>query len=361
MVIISPAVKTTRLFNRAASLALLLCAAVVAAPSSTLALAAIPRGVFSLGTSGKPTKDWILANPDVTGISIRYGWQDFEPTEGIYNWTFLDSEVARAAAAGKQVLLRIMTQNGKPAWVTTAIQRAGGKFFNMSGGGSIPVFWDPTFLAKKKAMIAALGAHFKNNSAIKIVTVSFANARSEDWNVPHTHDDITQWMALGYTSQKMLDAGKQVIDATMAAFPNQYVATAIGTSGHVNATGNLDPTADYVARNVVSTARATWPGRLITQMNSVSTINPAAPGDEFSAWAVLWDSLPETAGQMLFHCFNDPTYMMNQGIPLDPAFVLQASVDMGVSYGMNYLEIYQVDVANLPAIITYAHTALTAP
>jgi hypothetical protein len=26
---------------------------------------------------------------------------------------------------------------------------------------TIPVFWDPTFLAKKKAMITALGAHLK--------------------------------------------------------------------------------------------------------------------------------------------------------------------------------------------------------
>ena len=340
--------------------ALLLGAALLVLPPR--ADADVPKGVFSLGSSGKPAQSAPLANPDVTGISVRYGWTDLEPTEGVYNWTFLDSEVARAAAAGKQVLLRIMTQTGKPDWVTTAVQQAGGGFFFFSdGSGSIPVFWDPTFLAKKTDMIAALGAHFTNNPTVTIVTASFANAVTEDWSVPHTYDDITQWMALGYTSQKMLDAGKQVIDATMAAFPNQYVTMAIATDGHVGATGNLDPTADYVARNAVATARASWPGRFITQINSLSTIIPPAPGDEFSSWAVLWDSQPEVAGQMLYQCINDTSYLDNGGVPIDPALSLQTSVDMGVTYGMSYIEIYQIDVANLLPTISYAHTVLTSP
>src|SRR3954452_7655630 len=59
----------------------------------------IPRGVFSLSTSGKPCSDTVLANPDVVGVAIRYPWFDLEPTEGDFDWTFLDDEVARVAAA----------------------------------------------------------------------------------------------------------------------------------------------------------------------------------------------------------------------------------------------------------------------
>ena len=253
-----------------------------------------------------------------------------------------------------------MTQAGKPDWVTKAVQDAGGSFFFFSdGSGRIPVFWDPTFIAEKMDMIAAVGAHFTNNPAVTIVTASFANATSEDWNVSHTHDDITQWMALGYTSQTMLDTGQQIIDATMAAFPNQYVALAIATDGHVGSTGNLDPTADYVARNAVATARTSWPGRLITQINSLSTIIPPAPGDPFSSWAVLWDSQPEVAGQMVYQCINDLDYRVNGGVPIDPALALQNAVDLGVTYALNYIEIYQIDGANLPTTISYAHSVLT--
>jgi hypothetical protein len=252
-----------------------------------------------------------------------------------------------------------VTQAGKPQWVTDAVSNAGGLFFTFDNNGtptSIPVFWDPTYLAKKKAMIAALGAHFAHNPTVKIVSASFANSSSEDWSVPHTQDAVTQWLSLGYTSEKMLDAGKQIIDATMTAFPDAYVALAINGNGHVNGI-NLDPDADYLSRNAILTAHLSWPGRLVVQKNSVSTVIPAAPGTGAN-FEVLWDSRPNVAGQMLFWCANDSTYRMNGGVPGDPATILHNAIDAGYAYGMQYLEIYQTDVINIPAEITYAHDLL---
>ncbi len=316
--------------------------------------AEVPRGVFCLLPAGKKCADAVLANPSVDGVGIRQDWKDLEPAEGVYNWDFLDSEVARATAAGKMVLLRINTQFAKPEWVTNAVAQAGGAFFTFDKDGvptTIPVFWDPTFLAKKKAMIAALGAHFTNNPAIKIVWTSFANANSEDWSVPHTDTDIAAWQAVGYTSEKLLDAGRQVIEASMNAFPNQYVTLAVAGNG------KLDPDVNYVARNAVLAARAAWPGRLIVQKNSLGTFNPPAPGTG-TVYQLLWDSRPDIGGQMLDACFNDTTYRNNAGVADDFAAILHESVNLGASYGMNYIEIYQLDVLNLPLEITYAHNVL---
>ncbi|MEO5753841.1 MAG: beta-galactosidase, partial [Chthoniobacterales bacterium] len=258
-------------------------AAVLFAESAT---ADAPRGVFSLYAAGQKANEQVLQNPDVTGITIRQDWGALEPDEGNFAWQFLDDEVARAQAAGKSVLLRINSQSGKPAWVTEAIEAAGGTFFIYDDDGTpvtIPVFWDPTFLEKKTAMIRALGAHFPVNQTIKVVAASFANANSEDWNVPHTAPEVLDWLAAGYTTEKLLDAGKQIIDATMEAFPNQLVTLAVGGNGHVGSGGvNLDPTATYVAANAVSAARASWPGRLIVQINSLSTFNPVVPGPDDS-------------------------------------------------------------------------------
>ena len=172
---------------------------------------------------------------------------------------------------------------------------------------SIPVFWDPTFLDKKKNMIAALGAHFSENPAVTIVTASFANARSEDWNVPHTPELVAQWLSLGYTSDLMLDAGQQIIDATMEAFPHQHVALSIATNGN-----DLDPSADYLARTTVVWARSAWPGRLLTQVSSLSTFIPPAPGDKGSAWAVLWNMTP--AGR----CANGFSMHQRSGLHSEP-------------------------------------------
>ena len=240
-----------------------------------LVLADVPRGVFSLAGAGATARDSVLANPDLTGVVIRQDWSELEPTEGNFDWAFLDSEVARATDAGKEILLRINTQAHKPAWVTAAVQDAGGTFFTFDDSGvetTIPVFWDPTYLAKKKAMIIAVGERFASNPYLRVVSASFANAVSEDWNIPHTPDDIANWFAAGYSAEKMLDTGQQIIDTTMTAFPNQLVTMAISGDG------NLDSTPTYLADNAIANARATWPGRMIAQVNSLSTFNPVAPG-----------------------------------------------------------------------------------
>jgi hypothetical protein len=326
--------------------------------------AQIPRGVFSLAGAGSIANENVLANPDVVGVVIRQDWADLEATEGQFNFSFLDSEVARATAAGKQVILRISTQAHKPDWVTSAVQDAGGTFFTFDDNGvetAIPVFWDPTFLAKKKAMIVALGAHFATSPAVRIVWASFANATSEDWNVPHTDADVLNWFAAGYTTEKLLDAGKQIIDTTMAAFPNQYVSLAIAGNGHAGATGNLDPTATYAAENAIATARASWPGRLIAQINSLSTFNPPAPGPDGSVWKLLWDSQPDIAVQMLDNCYDDPTFRVNGGVPGDPVDILTTCVDAAISYVINYIEIYQTDVIHLTGVVTYARNLIAPP
>lgn len=328
---------------------LLTVPAVFAAPAT---LYKVSAGVFSLGTADKAASQIALDNPDVAGMSIRQGWASLEPTEGNFNFSFLDSEVARAASAGKKVILRIGTQIGKPEWVTTAIKNARGTFFTFDDDGvatTIPVFWDPTFLAKKKAMIAALGNHFANNPNVVIVAASFANATSEDWNVPHKPDEVPNWVAVGYTSDKLVDAGKQIIDATMAAFPNQRIALAISGNGP-----SLDPDAHYVVDTVIAYANTAWPRRLIPQINSVGTFNPAAPPASNTTWYRLWTNQPRVAGQMVFACNGDDAFRCTQGTGNDPALALTQSVDAAASYGLRYLEIYQGDVIALPEVITYA-------
>ena len=351
-----------RAFRMPALLGLLLCAAGLLAIPGKAVAQPFPRGVFSLSNTDRIANEIVLNNPDVTGISIRQSWANLEPSEGVFDWTFLDSEVARAAAARKRVMLRIGTQAAKPAWVTAAVRNAGGTFFTFDDNGvltTIPVFWDPTFLAKKTAMITALGAHFTNNRAVTIVVASFANCCSEDWGVPHTPPEIARWLALGYTSERMIEAGRTIIDATMTAFPNQYVTLAVGGNGEGHGT-DLDPTDDYVARNAMLNARASWPGRMFAQKNTLSTCIPPAPGTD-SQYEMIWDFQPLVGAQMFYPCVNDPAYRANCGVPIDPAIALTESVDAAISYGVKFIEIYQIDVINLPGAITYAHDVLVGP
>jgi Beta-galactosidase len=320
-------------------------------------LGEIPRGVFSLQAAGQPVAGEVLADPSVDGISIRQKWRDLETSKGVYDWTFIDSEVARARQAGKKVLLRIVSEGkSTPSWV----YNEGVQLFRFAGNGrfrpaareSFAIFWDPTYLAAKKAMIEAAGRHLAGNPTLRIVTAVPASARSGDWFVPHTAADLQHWYEVGYSSGKVIDVCEQIISVTMASFPRQYVALAVGQNGR------LDPDPNYVARSAVQYAQSHFPGRLIVQKNSLSANSPP-PGPN-NAFHILWENRPNVAGQMLWFSFGDRRCRNNGGQgPCDPAATLRRAIDIGLSYGMKYIEVYERDIINLPEVVRYAHTALT--
>ena len=72
----------------------------------------------------------------------------------------------------------------------------------------IPVFWDHV-LAKKIALIQAAGAHYASHSSIAVVNCAFANATTHR-NIPDDPDtDIPHWLAAGYTTELMVNAGRR--------------------------------------------------------------------------------------------------------------------------------------------------------
>src|SRR2546423_6425767 len=113
------------------------------------ALSEVPRGVFCLLPAGQGTgrDPFIYSDPDVDGVSVRQDWADLEPIEGVYDWRFLDQVIAKAAAAGKPVLVRGCTGGGGialggnwPAWVMNGVAAeplsASQEFYNSNDGGS---------------------------------------------------------------------------------------------------------------------------------------------------------------------------------------------------------------------------------
>jgi Beta-galactosidase len=320
-----------------------------------------PTGVYSLTPGGASVPAAILTNPAVAGVSLRGQWQNVEAVEGVYNWSYFDREIKRVAASGKKVQLRIVS-GGKntPQWVfDTGVQTF--SFVNSQTNTTItaPVWWDPIFLEKKKNFIAAMGRHFTANPNIVLVSTSCANSTTDDWVVPSSSADVQNLLALGYTSGKLINACKQIIDATLAAFPNQFPLMAIsrGPKG-------LDPDVDYVAEQVVDYAMTRYPERFITQKNSLSarTWDPLT-ASKLHGWQVLYDARPMVAGQMLWYVTDDPTCRMNGNFaPCSPVQVLRQAVTIGAYYEMLYQEIYQQDILNpdLADVISEA-AALLAP
>ena len=327
----------------------------------------LPTGVFSLTGYGRQIKG--LSNPDVDGISIRDKWWHLEPSEGVYDWSTLDAYVAQITPTGKKILIRIGTMGGRyslggntPDWVMDAV---GANTISYYDSGhtlkTIPLFWNQTFLDKKKAMIAAVGARYSGNPLVKVATASFANRNSEDWSMldstridgipPAGSSEVSRMLAAGYTHAKMVDAGMQIMDAATAAWPNQVIYLAIG---RIDRPLEQDP--DSVARDVRDATRSRWgANRLVIGKEIISNVMPFAPPDPTGAWALFYNSRPAIAGQNLAACYG--SCRMNgdncNGLTYDQ--ILRGTVDHFVSYGGKWLEIYADDVTNLPGAIHYAH------
>src|SRR5436190_10006429 len=191
--------RQSRLLRMSLVIGALFCACVV---TTQTAFSEVPRGLFCLQPAGQGTgrDPLVYSDADVDGISVRQDWAALEPADGVYDWRYFDSVIAKATDVGKAVFLRVGTGGGDialggscPTWIMDAVAAEplpdSQKFYSFNDGArsvTIAVFWDPVWLTKKIDMIRAVGARYSSNSTVKIVGASFANANTEDWAVP-TH------------------------------------------------------------------------------------------------------------------------------------------------------------------------------
>lgn len=335
----------------------------VPAGATAVPVGSFPRGIFTNWTSIPAKQAAILRDPDVAGVGLDLTWPDLEPASGHYQWAALDTPLA-VVNGHKQILLRLTSGGAHtPAWVLQQSQTFSfndpNPYHATAGQAvTIPVFWDPNFLAAKVRMIQDVGAHLAGQQPIAIVAASCANASTNDWNpVSKTPEDYAQWLKLGFIPARLIDACDQIIDATAAAFPASFIALSVASSG------KFDASPDAIAMAVVAHAMANHPGRIIVEKNALSahTPDPTITSD-LGSWQIIKDHAPAVAGQMLWFVSGDATCRMNgRQTPCDPATVLTTAITTGVHYGMSYEEIYTADVLNpaLASIIHHANELLT--
>ena len=91
---------TPRKFNVQISLCLMMIGLISVAEAT---VPPIPKGIFSMpvpGPNGFP--DQILNDTRIVGLDLGDQWPDIEATEGVYDWSTLDTQLAQAEAHGKK-------------------------------------------------------------------------------------------------------------------------------------------------------------------------------------------------------------------------------------------------------------------
>jgi hypothetical protein len=221
------------------------------APTPTATATTAINGVYDLARFNTTIPSAIKTNTDIDGVSLRVtAWSTVEPTEGLFDWSKIDSMIAQVSTPNptKKITITIPAGYTTPQWVYDAGAASYSWVWDRNWGPPIcsiarmPLPWDPVFQSKWAALVAAFGARYsKNPQIVSVKLTGPGNAPDAELWLPHKgvagigHGSITcngtggfqccsynadqAWIEAGYTRAKMVGAMEWDMDRFHAAFP----------------------------------------------------------------------------------------------------------------------------------------------
>ena len=316
-------------------------------------------GVYYLGSANIPISIASYSNPNTSGVVIRFNWNDVETSPGVFDWTYVDGEIAKATTYGKKVSLQPL---GEPNWMAgLGVQQyyyVDNNIYHSTYGQVISnsIVWDTIYVTRFQNLLQAMATKYANNTTVSYInTVGGSFSRGLPTTV--VTDTITLSTAPFYTTfpynaDTLATLINAQIDYYMSLFPNtplwcsvDYVQFEVQASGH--------------ARNYLATLYTNFG----LWREDIAGCNPQTPINSGSQWYIMDQNSCRTGAQMLWNVQDGPARMNQCGLtPNTKQFVLDAAVQKGLSLGMRYLEIYGIDIqdAALSANISQANTSLIA-
>jgi hypothetical protein len=176
-----------------------------------------------------------------TGYHMRISWSTLEPQKGVYDFSSIESDLAKAVADGKKYILhphdRVFggqTRPSLPGYLLTDPEYDGGEFTSPDGN-RYPKLWNRALAARMVLLVEALGAAFDAHPALAYVALeetALGNARDQPGynNVNH--------------AQYFLD----VHDAFARAFPTTIFSQYVNYNG-----GMTTAQREMIMKNLVET------------------------------------------------------------------------------------------------------------
>jgi hypothetical protein len=253
-----------------------LVGAAVAAPaalrgSDARAATGWPVKIFSVDTPSTQIGA-ALANPYVTGISVRFGWKGIQPTRGAYRWGQIDDAVRQARAAGKKIMIRVMAGAWSPDWVKAHVKTLSFSSQYLYGGAmssvTMPVPWKRHYLRPWRRFISHLGHRYDGNPTVYSVQMAGGGFLGE-MCLP---TDVSKWKAAGYRDRRLIRSWKRIIGQYRRSFPHTHLNLDIDEPfGSLLDTNVVHPVVRYATRDGV---RKAWIQQNGLRATMLGTIGP---------------------------------------------------------------------------------------
>lgn len=311
-------------------------------------------GVYVLGRLNVPMATAEYTKSFVAGAAVRTKWDSLETSPGVFNWSFLDSEIANANAFGKKISILVV---GYAGWLSSV----GVPMYDYIDNNPIsatyldtlqaPITWSATYVNRLSMLIQQLGIKYSNDTTVTYINCGAGNMNN---NLPnHVASGVDFWTATGYHRDTLVAKMEQVLDVYMTAFPNTATWNSLENIWfEPQASGNPF---NYVITQFANYGEATYPDRFgawredLTGCQNTTSTN--------SQWFTVASHPCRTGGQMTYNVQDGPSRMNQCGlVPNTKDFVLQSAFNKGFSMNMRYFEVYKEDIddTTLTATIQFA-------
>jgi hypothetical protein len=318
------------------------------------------RGIFAVNpivSASHTIAPAILTNLYVIGGFVTADWNLIEATEGNFNWRYFDTIISQAAANGMVVTLGVTAGNTTPPWVYADGAQAFNFLWDRATPSppicslqSIPIPWDPVFLAKWQTFVQAMGAHYAANPTVVAVMMYGLNFHSIETSLPVTNGQVISsgstsctgynypalWQAAGYTRTAVENGLIAMQTDFQMAFPNTQLQVGLNPSGFppIDQNGAIIP-----ARKAD-----------IQVVSDLLTMGARSLGQQFAAGngglgptGTTWPLLTSYSATI------DTGYQTTTPLGLS----LPTAVNAALAAGAHWLQLYPTDIslpANLSAI-----------
>ena len=292
--------------------------------------------VFALMDVGDPpaTLDAFAAHPELDGLAFRTSWKILEPLPGAHDWSTLDAALQAVRARGKKLTLHVgVASRGLPGWL--APMGSATYTYRAPGGELVtePVPWDPVFLSRYEALVAALAAHIRARGDGELLHAVSDGAPVAEMSLAGCRDARLA-DGMPYGRSQYLDAWKRTVDAHAGSFP----ATRLLVSAPVAVICMPDNDGKAFYTEVMNHALAASANAMVfaADLNAAGSARLAQVDAPLRARAgvafqMIWSSTGDTQDRM-------------QG-------PLEAAVCQGLGSGGRYFEIYKADLSSTDAAV----------
>jgi hypothetical protein len=184
---------------------------------------ATPQNFLYTGAGDLRALQAILERPDIGGAQVVYSWKALEPSEGAYDFSAIERDLATTDALGKKLFIQIQDRffevkaRNIPAYLQTE-KYGGGLVAQIDNAGEgqpvgygwVALQWNAALHARYQALLAALGKAF--------------DGRIFGINLPETAIDIDmKHDATGFSCDAYFEAELANLAAARAAFAQSHV------------------------------------------------------------------------------------------------------------------------------------------